>query len=180
MQKIYILRHAQSESNARRIVSGARDNSSLSELGLRQSALAGKNAQTFKIDLIASSPQKRAIETAQIIAESIGYPKNKIWIEDNFHERDMGEIDGVAYEKNPANNGNARSVEGTPGLEPLDEFYNRAKDVLKDLQRRPEKSILLVCHNGIGRMLRAAAANASPEGFYDQPRLTNAIIYELI
>ena len=52
----------------------------LSKRGKRDAPLMGEHLSNQKIkpDLIISSPAKRAIKTARIIAEKIGYPKSKI------------------------------------------------------------------------------------------------------
>lgn len=180
MQNIYLLRHAQSTANAHKLVSGARDDSPLSELGQRQAELAGENAKAFHFDLIAVSPIGRALQTAVIIARKVNYPAGRILTLETLRERDMGSLDGKNYASIPQYDGNHESIEGNvPGLEPLAMLYRRANETLATLRLRPERQLLIVCHNGIGRMLRTAAANGQPIDMYKQPRLSNAVIYAL-
>lgn len=180
MAYIYLLRHAQSVANANQIASGSRDNSPLSALGRLQAKLAGDNAVEFKFDLIVSSPLLRAQETAGIVAEALNYPTENILVIDSLRERDLGELDGKSYTKLPAYDGNHEDIEGrTSGLETLEAFFDRAEQVLAILEQRPEQRILVVCHNGIGRMIKVAAKNGKPAELYQQPRLSNAVIYAL-
>jgi broad specificity phosphatase PhoE len=180
MANIHLIRHAQSVANANQTISGAHDNSPLSELGRLQAKLAGKNAVEFKFDLIVSSPLLRARETAGIIAEALEYPPENILVIDSLHERDLGELDGKNYTKLPLYDSNHDDIEGhTPGLETLDAFFERANQALATIEQRPEQHILVVCHNGIGRMIKVAASNGQPSELYQQPRLSNAVIYTL-
>ncbi|HWZ65816.1 MAG TPA: histidine phosphatase family protein [Patescibacteria group bacterium] len=180
MSKIYLIRHAESTANANRVVSGAKDDSPLSELGRLQAKIAGENALNFKFDLIVSSPLLRARETANIVAEVTGYPSDKILVMDSLHERDLGALDGKSYVAEELRDGNHDFIEShTPGLEKLDALYARAEQAIQTLEHRPEQRILVVCHNGVGRMLRVAASGQQPTSMYSQPRLSNAIIYAL-
>lgn len=179
MKHLYLLRHGQSEANAQQIVAGSHD-SPLSELGRSQARLAGQNAKRFfQIDLIVSSPMKRALETAQIIASSLGISTESIVILNDLRERDLGTLEGLSYSAAPQYNGNFEDAENAPGIEPIGALHHRAALVLQQLRELPNQQILVVTHNGVGRMLRTIASGDKPLSLYDQPRLDNAIIYPL-
>lgn len=180
MQHIYIVRHGQTMDNAHKVVTGSRE-TSLTELGKEQAALAGQQARGLNIGLIVCSPLKRAQNTAQIIAKQIGYPKDEIKIISELAERDLGELEGHSYAKNDRLNGNFPAVDHILGVEPLPHFYTRINHALREIMRFTSRGrILVVCHIGVGRMLRVVVEGEQPSDFYDQPRLENAKIYELL
>lgn len=180
MQHIYIVRHGQSKDNAHKIVSGTHE-TPLSELGREQARAAGQHARGLSIDLIVASPLGRAQQTAKIIAEQIGYPEEDIITIPELAERDLGKLEGTSYAKNPRLNGNFPAVEHIMGVEKLDPFYNRVQHALRQiLSYKKHQQILVVCHVGVGRMLRTIVANHKPLSMYDQPKLENGTIYPLI
>ncbi len=179
MQHLYLMRHGQSEANAHHIVAGSHD-SPLSDIGTRQAAYAGQTAkQFFQFDLIVSSPQDRALQTARIVAEQIGYDPAKILVIEDLRERNLGETEGKDYAQAPQHNGNYEDAENVPGVEPIADLYDRMQGVINLLAKRPEQSILIVAHNGCGRMLKAALTGGQPMDMYKQPRTENAVIYQL-
>lgn len=180
MQRIYVVRHGQTNDNAHKIVSGSRE-TALSHLGITQAHHAGKHAKGLGIDLIVASPLGRAQQTAKIIAQEIGYPPEAIVTINDLAERNLGDLEGTSYAHNEKLNGNFPAVDHILGVEKLVPFHNRVQDVLRGLLRdSSHHTILVVCHIGVGRMLRTVAEGKSSRHMYDQPRLENAAIYPLI
>lgn len=179
MQHLYLLRHGQSEANAHQIVAGSHD-SPLSVLGAAQAEYAGDTAKKFfQFDLIVSSPLARALQTATIVADRINYPRDRIVVMNDLRERNLGDVEGKGYAQAPQHNGNYEDAENVPGVEPIEQLYERMEGVLNDLRSRPEQDILIVAHNGCGRMLKVALAGEPPMAMYNQPRTENAIFYRL-
>ena len=179
MQHLYLMRHGQSEANAHHIIAGSHD-SPLSDIGRKQAAYAGDTAKQYlHFDLIVSSPMDRALETAQIIAERIDYDPERILTIESLRERHLGDVEGKDYAHAPQHNGNYEDAENVPGVEPIDDLLDRMHDVLNQLQARPEQNILVVAHNGCGRMLKVALRRGQPMDMYQQPRTENAIFYQL-
>ena len=179
MQHLYIMRHGQSMANAQQIIAGSLE-SPLSDAGKRQSEYAGQTAkQYFPIELIVSSPMTRAVQTAHIVARQLNYPTEKILVLDNLRERDLGDVEGQDYEHAPQQNGNYEDAENVPGVEPIKDLYDRMSSVLDQLRKRPEQHILVIAHNGCGRMLKVVVRGGKPLDMYNQPRLENAILYRL-
>jgi broad specificity phosphatase PhoE len=180
MQKIYMVRHGQSQANAAQIVAGQQQ-SSLTEIGKQQAKTAGEAAKKLGINYIICSPMGRAQETAQIIAEAIGYPKASIHINDELIERRLGELEGKSYARNERHNGNYPETETYAGVETLEHLYQRVYHVLHQLLGdKTHTHILIVCHQNVGRMLWATINGQAGSTMYDQPRLENGIIYRLI
>lgn len=179
MQHLYLLRHGQSEANAHHIVAGSHD-SPLSPIGVAQAEYAGGTAKRFfKFDLIVSSPMSRALQTARIVAQQVDYPAEDILIIDDLRERNLGEVEGKDYTQAPHHNGNYEDAENVPGVEPIGDLLTRVQGVLAQLRERPEQNILIVAHNGCGRMLKVALTGQPAMAMYNQPRTENAIFYQL-
>ena len=67
--KLYIIRHGQTDWNVLGKIQGRQD-IPLNETGRRQAACLAKGMEHRPVTMIFSSPQKRALETAQAIADS--------------------------------------------------------------------------------------------------------------
>lgn len=116
MKRLFFVRHGLSIMNETGFFSG-RTETNLSPTGIVQAVNAGQKMKDFKIDLIISSPMKRTVHTAELIAEQINYPISKIQINDLFIERDFGPLEGSYYFPN---------LKEHPGVETEDEIQNRA------------------------------------------------------
>jgi uncharacterized phosphatase len=179
MQHLYLMRHGQSQANADHIIAGSHE-SPLSPIGCIQAELAGQTAsQFFHFDLIITSPMSRAAQTAMIIAEQLNYPQDKIVVVEDLRERNLGNVEGKSYESSPDSNGNYEDAENVPNVEPITDLFDRAALLLEQFLKRPEQLILIITHNGTGRMLRTVAEGNQPMEMYEQPRMENAIIYPL-
>lgn len=175
-----MVRHGQSKDNAHKIVSGTHE-TELSQLGTQQAHDAGDHARALQIDLIISSPMKRAQQTAHIIAEEIAYPATDIITMPELAERGLGKLEGTSYAQNPRLNGNFPAVEHIQGVEKLPVFHARIQHALRQiLGYKKNQSILIVCHVNVGRMLRTVAGGKKPLAMYDQTKLENGKIYPLL
>ena len=78
--KIYMMQHGQPLPKEKDPERG------LSEEGMRQINLSAKAMKKMgmKVDVICSSPKKRARQTAEIVAKELGYPIEKIKISSLF------------------------------------------------------------------------------------------------
>jgi broad specificity phosphatase PhoE len=89
---LILVRHGETEANARGLLSGRVD-SALSEKGRRQAArVADALGRRDPETRVISSPLARTIATAEIIAGDVG----KIEIDERWIELDYGELDGTA------------------------------------------------------------------------------------
>ena len=67
---LYLVRHGQTEYNRKHIVQGRGVNASLNETGIHQARALSRRFASMPLDVIYSSPLRRASETAQIVAEN--------------------------------------------------------------------------------------------------------------
>jgi uncharacterized phosphatase len=176
---IFMMRHGQSSDNAHKLVSGDRE-TPLTELGKHQAKLAAKKAAGLTIDLIVCSPLGRAQQTAHIVANELGLPASSIVTVQELRERDLGELEGHSYAKNERLNGNFPAVDHIRGVEPLPYFYSRVQHALREIMHLPKhKTILIVCHFNVGRMLKVVVQGKKPHDLYSEQRLENGTIYPL-
>lgn len=176
MQQIYIIRHGQSTANANEIISGQQEGS-LTKLGEEQAVLAAE--KLHDIDLIVTSPLLRARQTAEIVAQHLGYPPEEIQVLPDLIERNLGELEGKHYTDTAYGSGNTIEAEQAKGIEPIETLYERTKRALDYIYGLPGKNILIVCHNGSGRMLLNLVEGGEPLEMYSHPRLENAVVYPL-
>lgn len=154
VKRIIFCRHAETDANASNQLQGSGINEKLNAKGVGQAeALAKRLASQEDIEVIITSNLRRAIHTSEIIAEA--YPKPlKIIQEPQLREISWGVWEGVVcpdlqslIETWQSGDFTARA----PGGEcPLD-VRNRVLPVIYSLLKRPEKTILVVVH---GRLLR--------------------------
>ncbi len=97
---IYLLRHGETDWNKKRLLQGHTD-IPLNERGRAQvdDTVCRLRALGVRMDVIVSSPLKRARETAEIAAGRLDYPKEKIVVEELLIERGFGEGEGMSLEE---------------------------------------------------------------------------------
>lgn len=172
MKHLYVLRHGESEMNARGLLAGSTE-TPLTKRGRLQAREAGEEAKVLHIDYIISSPQSRAHHTAEEIAYIIGYPVDKIELNDLLVERDFGSLEGSRYSPQ-------RSAEGTPGAETHDELQKRLTLAWEYIQTIPADNILVVTHGSAGRMLRSVVHPHIPfHSDHPDHQLPNAEVLQL-
>jgi broad specificity phosphatase PhoE len=148
--RILLVRHGQSEWNAMGRWQGWAD-PPLSELGRRQSVLAGQDLEG--IDVAVSSDLRRAVDTAALMAEPLGL--SAVAVEPRLRERDVGEWTGLRR----------REIEGRwpealaamtdpPGGESVTTLQERVLAAVVALARTyPDSAVLAVTHGGVIRSL---------------------------
>ena len=92
IKHFYIFRHGQCPLNVSGHIQGQKFNGDLTPAGRLQAAHTGDILKNRQITLIISSPLKRALQTALIVAGKI---KSPIWIDKRFIEVNMGVVEGL-------------------------------------------------------------------------------------
>jgi uncharacterized phosphatase len=174
MKRIYFVRHGLSEMNKAGLRSGRTDTPLASE-GIEQAKQAGQEAKDLNIDLIISSPMSRAHHTAKVIAAEIGYPEDKIVLDEVLIERDFGALEGTPYVP-------GETLADVENIETAEAIVARAEKALARLQQLPHENILIVSHGSFGRALRHHTNPDTPFQDVAQPhhRLKNATIVRLV
>lgn len=94
-KNFYLLRHGESTYNVAGRIQGQSDDSVLTENGRCQAEEAATRLEGKNIEIIISSPLKRAIETGKIVSNTINAP---MIFDSRFIEVNIGVIEGMYYE----------------------------------------------------------------------------------
>jgi len=152
--ELYLLRHAQSEGNKFGIFQGTLDYP-LSEEGVKQTHISLNFLKNIPFELIISSPQRRALQTAEIIAEVLNLP---LKIDNKIREISYGILEGVEHNKVKKKDFYLRWLENPvkshiEGVTDFTELDRRLEQFLKELFTEKVKKVLVVTHGGIIRAL---------------------------
>lgn len=186
MLKIYLARHGQDLDNVEGILNGRR-NLPLSEKGIEQAGLVASELKALKInfDAIYSSPLKRALQTAELIAETVEAPKPEVL--DDLIERDFGIMTGKS--KDEIEPMCAPEIVKTDTItyflspkdaETFPQLIERSKRVLEFLSaKHVNGEILLVTHGDIGKMIYCAYYNLEWQDILTMFHFGNSEILQL-
>jgi len=92
--KAYVILNGQTDYDAEGRIIGNSD-PSLNDTGRAQARDAAKELESKGIDMILSSPQKRTMETAEILAPILGIDEIKITKGLKLYERAFGNLEGM-------------------------------------------------------------------------------------
>jgi len=156
MSKLILARHGETVWNIEKIYRGRAD-INLNEMGIRQAELLGKYLSNWELEAIYSSPLRRALDTANIIAR---YQKISVHIAEGIIDLDYGEWQSLPEQEakrryptlhNEWHN-NPHKVK-MPGGESLEDVRKRAIKVVSDVLARYQGSVVLVSHRVVNKVL---------------------------
>lgn len=90
----YIFRHGQSTYNVAGRTQGQTNDSVLTEQGKEQAVLVGEKLKNKEIDIIVTSPLKRAMQTAELANQALNVP---VETDEHFIEVNVGVVEGLHY-----------------------------------------------------------------------------------
>lgn len=158
MTRLALVRHGQTDWNIERRIQGSSD-IPLNDTGRTQAAATGAVLADERWDAVYSSPLGRAMETARIIARSLGADEPRPVA--GLEERSYGEAEGMTGEAILA-----RYPEGTPvpGRESRASVVVRALAALRRLGKaHPGGALVVVTHGAvISSLVRHATDQALP------------------
>jgi broad specificity phosphatase PhoE len=179
MTRVYLVRHGATEWNREEIFRGRAD-CPLNETGRAEARAVAHHLQGTGIEKIYSSPLSRAAETAQAVAAATRVP---VIFKASFTDLDFGDWQGMALrevkEKYPDmyRIWRERPEDASfPGGETLKQARVRAwQGLLGVLQENPEKTVLIVSHRVITKLLICAALGLDESHFWNVKQDTTAI-----
>ncbi len=140
--RLLITRHGQTDWNVQGKAQGRTD-TNLNETGIHQAKMLAEKLMDYKIDVIISSPLKRARKTAEIIANGRAIP---VFCDEDIIERSFGKYEGQQLKHDDFD---AIKRSGEIGVETDDEFLVRIKRFLKGIKKQyQDKTVLIVTHKG--------------------------------
>jgi broad specificity phosphatase PhoE len=168
--EIILARHGETEWNVGEIFRGRID-IELNETGLRQAELLAEYLSGVKVDAVYSSPLRRALKTAEIIAS---YHRLEVEIAPGLIDFDYGKWQGLAHQevkdkykelyaewiKNP-------HLVKMPTGESLSEVRERAMGVVDNIVARYEGTVVLVSHRVVNKILICALLGLDDSHFWN-------------
>jgi broad specificity phosphatase PhoE len=156
MAELILARHGETAWNVEKIYRG-RSDVALDEVGVKQAELLGKYLSNYGFEVIYSSPLKRALDTANVIAR---YQKIDVQIAEGLVDIDYGEWQCLPEREverlypallNEWRN-NPHKVR-MPGGESLEDVRERAIEVTNDVLSNYHGSVVLVSHRVVNKVL---------------------------
>ncbi len=114
------------------------------------------------IDEILTSPLSRAYDTAVEISRIIQVP---VQAEPRLTEQNFGKWEGTARNGVEFAKAKENFVDSYGGGESMMRLAQRIYNLIDDIRKEPEKTYLLVAHNGISRMIESYFRDMSNEEF---------------
>jgi len=170
--QVWVLRHGASTFNAQHRCQGSCDEPELTSQGREAANLSAERLSSQRIEVIISSPLRRALDTAEHLLKAIGAQDRKITFETDarLREIDLYQWEGLPLEeiarRFPKEYRDWRLRPGEFRMQlannevqyPVRSLYDRARLFWNYLLTAyPGKSILLVSHGGTIRALIASA-----------------------
>ena len=158
MNRIYVARHGESTWNAEHRWTGHGD-PPLSQIGRAQAREACEALRGHRFDAVSSSTLIRALDTASIVASTLGLPRLEPMR--HFDERFAGQMSGMTSAGIEARwpglleQWKSGTPVEIPGGEPWQTFVDRALEGLERLRAIPGR-LLVVSHMGVQRAIEHA------------------------
>lgn len=157
-QHVYLVRHGETSLNADGRLRGLAD-PELNDVGERQAQAVAAALADVDADIVLSSPLRRAVRTATLIADQVGAEHR---VDDRFNDRDYGPWTGKVKSEVVAEWG---TVDAAPGVEPMETVLSRSQPALDEWGARAEsrhKAVIVVTHDAVIRPLLARIAPSLP------------------
>jgi len=146
------MRHGQAENNISRTLVGRHIESHLTAQGRQQVTDTARQLKSIPIGKIYVSPVIRAIETAEIVCESLGMDYE---VDERLYEIELGKLVGMNYEEVTRKYGDLFLrfySEHDPvldgfGVEPFATVKSRVKSLLEySMKKHEDSNVLMVTH----------------------------------
>lgn len=151
--KVYFTRHGETVWNVENKICGMTD-SPLTERGRAQARALGQKVKAggYAIDEILYSPLSRAADTAKAIADATGIPAR---CEPRLREQCFGRYEGTPRNGEKFRISKTCFADRYDGGESMLQLAQRIYNLLDELRDQPDKTYLLVAHNGIARVVES-------------------------
>ncbi len=170
---VYLVRHAKPHFPGGARLCIGRTNPFLSADGIRQGAMLARRFDGAALTGVYSSPQRRAVETALLLAEG-RWPVTAV---DGLEELDIGEWEGRTFDDVKANDAKVWNLRlkrpdlyWPKGGEAPAEGLERFKKAFFALLRRTRGDIAVVAHSGVNRVLLADLKGMHPSRMFENPQ----------
>ncbi len=170
MTEIILARHGETEWNVEEVFRGRID-IELNRTGIKQAELLAEYLSERKIDAIYSSPLKRAVKTAEIIA---GYHRLKVEIIPELIDFDCGKWQGLSlqkvkdkYKELYAEWASRPDKVKIPAGESLNDVRKRAMSIVEAVIAKYSGTVVLVAHRVVNKILICALLGLDNSHFWN-------------
>lgn len=172
---LYVVRHGETSWNKEEKVQGITD-IPLTEKGISDALKLQDLVKSLNIDVVISSPLKRAIETAKIITDN----KFPINTDDRIKERDWGLNEGANI--NEVDRIDCWDVilnTRVQNIEAIQDFMYRVSEFIEDIKVRfKDKNVLVVTHSAVSRVIHYMLGKIPADGDLSKIDIPNLRIIE--
>ena len=170
MTQIILARHGETEWNVEEIFRGRID-IELNETGIKQAELLAEHLSNIKIEAIYSSPLKRALRTAEMMAN---YHQLEVEIAPGLIDLDYGKWQGLPHQEVKGKykelykewNRNPHQVK-MPAGESLNDVRERAIGVVDEIIAKYEGTAVLISHRVVNKVLICALLGLDNSHFWN-------------
>jgi len=170
MTEIILVRHGETEWNVEEIFRGRID-IELNETGIKQAELLAEYLSNVKIEAIYSSPLKRALKTAEMIAN---YHQLEVEIALGLIDFNYGKWQGLPhqevrdkYKRLYTEWINSPDQVTIPGGESLNDVRKRAIGVVDEVIAKYKGTVVLVSHRVVNKVLICALLGLDNSHFWN-------------
>lgn len=169
MTEIILARHGETEWNVTEVFRGRAD-IPLNQTGIKQAELLAQFLGDRKIEAVYSSPLKRALKTAEIVAAR---HKLEVQIAPGLVDFDFGEWNGLSLQEVKDKYKEVFTVWAEhperariPGGETLDAVTGRSMSVVMEVVKKHQGPVALVSHRVVNKVLILALLGLGNERFW--------------
>lgn len=177
--EIILVRHGETEYNKRKAFHGWID-SELNERGILQAEKIAAHLGGERIDIVISSPLKRAFDIAHMISKEHEGVRVDTAVE--IKEVNFGLFEGLTYEdicekySEEAKSWEQQKLDYCfPEGENIKSFFERVKLFLENLILKEYKKVVLVTHEGCIRCILSYITTSSMEAFWKYSVKTGSV-----
>jgi alpha-ribazole phosphatase len=177
---VYFIRHGETKPNHNHTYQGCRIDEGLTEKGILEAIKTRHEFEGKQVDVVYSSPMKRAVETAEVVFGE------KVIQDDGFIERDLGEWTGKtkAYIKENLPEQYApyqasRDMSSVKGAEPYEQFETRLHTALEHLLSIHNNKVVAVFSHGGPIKLLLAKIQGFPRSYIGTIKIENTFVVKV-
>ena len=173
---LFVARHGQTTWNAKNKICGITD-VDLTEKGIEQAHLLALSVKEKDINIIISSPLKRAVATSRIVSDECNIPMKT---DERLIEQDYGIFEGVDREDEDFLNHKRNFAYKYPNGESMMQVAYRVYSLLDEIKKDYcAKNVLIVSHGGVCRVINTYFRDMTNEEFFNY-RLENGKLEEYV
>ena len=161
---IYVARHGQTEWNEKNKVCGITD-IALTEKGIAQANEFADQVKDKDIEIIISSPMKRAVATSRIVSDKCRIP---MMTDDRLVEQNYGIYEGADRGDKHFLANKRNFAYRYPNGESMMQVAVRVYTFLDEIKRQYDgKNVLIVSHGGVCRIIKTYFSDMTNEDFFN-------------